>query len=241
MEELFARDSFAYTLLGSKPVSWVCYHSPVGFMESLYSFFFFKDRCTTIYLGWKAWEKHRHLFPKSLFISEFQPRHPGEKSILLINQEMFNKVIQDHRKDFEEVLQREVVGGDQLLEETTTQNLMGDLLQSHQALLGIVLGYGRDNSWKFLEKSAQREPLGWVWTEEEYWKEGEQTWQYSSSTERSLTLYSCPSFAGIPDSSESIALKQDYTKTREKVLKYYRGKDFLEATLSLLAGFRPEE
>ncbi len=29
--------------------------------------------------------------------------------------------------------------------------------------------------------------------------------------------------------------------TKEKVINYYKGKDFLEATLSLLAGYRPEE
>ena len=57
--------------------------------------------------------------------------------------------------------------------------------------------------------------------------------------EHCLVHYSCPTFAGDPHSAESVALKKDYLLTREKVLTYYKDKDFLEATLSLLAGYRP--
>ncbi len=37
-----------------------------------------------------------------------------------------------------------------------------------------------------------------------------------------------------PDSSETQALKKEFLEVRQKILDYYKGKDFFEATLSLL-------
>jgi hypothetical protein len=60
-----------------------------------------------------------------------------------------------------------------------------------------------------------------------------------SLTDFYLSHCSCPSFAGDPNSEESLALKTEYLLTKQKVLDYYKNKDFLEATLSLLAGYYP--
>lgn len=120
---------------------------------------------------------------------------------------------------------------------------MNDVLKGHQALMGMVLGYGRENSWLFLENCEKRKPPGWDWVwedETEYQGKQEPRAQYQSSTECNLALYSCPSFSGIPTSEESRKLKASYLQTKRRVLTYYKDKDFLEATLSLLAGFRPE-
>ena len=240
MEKLFAEDNFAYTLLGSKPISWASYHAPFPFVNWSILLDSQKKHSRTIYLGWQTWEKYRHLFPLATFFLESPKCYPGSRSILLINKEKLNSVVQENKKDFETVLQREVEDGFQLLKEAKNASLMNDILEGHQALLGIVLGYGRENSWKFLEKSKKREPLGWVWNETEYWNNQEDTHQYSSSIEYSLSNDSCPSFAGVSTSEESLALKNEYLKTKQKVLNYYKDKDFLEGTLSLLAGFRPE-
>lgn len=241
MEKLFAEDHFAYTLLGKKPVSWSSYQAPFPFENWSTFFDSLKTHNLTMHLGWKTWRKYHHLFPSITFFLESPKNFSGSMSILLINEERFNSIIQENKKDFEDVLHRKIKDGSELFKETKNYSLMNDVLGGHQALMGIVLGYGRENSWKFLEKSEQKEPLGWVWSEAEYWSEQENTCEYSSSAEHNLFLYSCPSFAGIPTSEESLALKNDYLKTKKKVLEYYKDKDFLEATLSLLAGFRPEE
>jgi hypothetical protein len=107
--------------------------------------------------------------------------------------------------------------------------------------MGIVLGYGRDNSWGFLKSVEKKEPLGCVWDEVNTKYEGIRTRLGAIDIEGCLALESCPSFAGIPDSEESLMLKKEYLLTRQKVIDYYKGKDFLEATLSLLAGFRPKD
>ncbi len=237
MHKLFAEDSFAYTLLDSKPVSWACYKKSFPVVD--FSFFCdsLKSYNRTLRLGWKTWLKYCHLFSSTSFWAE-NSEDSGWCSILLVNPQQFNTVVNEHKQDFQDVLQREILDGFQLLQEAKTCSLMHEVLQGHQALLGIVLGYGRDNSWEFLKRSKKRDPLSWVWEENEYNPE-EITNITGSGIESNLLLYSCPSFAGNPHSEESIKLKKEYLQTRQKVLNYYKGKDFLEATLSLLAGFRP--
>lgn len=243
MHNLFAEDNFAYTLLGSKPVSWACYKKPFPFVDFPMFYDSLKKYSRTLRLGWKTWLKYRHLFPSALFWVEDSKQYSGWCSILLINEKQFNNIVNNNKQDFQDVLQREIIDGFQLLQEAKDRSLMNEILQGHQALLGIVLGYGRDNSWEFLERSEKRgDPIGWVWDENEYNSE-ETTCQNSADTdiESYLLLYSCPSFAGNPHSEESMALKKDYLQTRQKVINYYKGKDFLETTLSLLAGFRPKD
>lgn len=242
MQLLFAEDTFAYPLLGSKPVSWASYQKSLSFD----SWSAFRDSRTKynriMRTGWKTWEKYCHLFRSDSLWAEYPKCYPNSASILLINKDLFNTVVNNNKQDFQEVLHREIIDGYQLLEEAKHHSLMNEVLEGHQALMGIVLGFGRDNSWQFLERSEKRDPLGWIWDEADYWSEKDiQTSQNCSLTEHLLTLYSCPSFAGDPMSEESSALKKDYLQTKQKVLDYYKDKDFLEATLSLLAGFRPTE
>lgn len=242
MHLLVAEDNFAYTLLGSKPVSWVCYKNPLPFNDWTMFCYTLKKYHSCLRKGWKTWLKYRHLFPLANFWAEKSESHPGWISILLVNEEQFNRVVIDHKKDFEEVLNREIVDGFQLLKEAKTRPLMSEILKGHQALMGIVLGYGRNNSWKFLQGIETNHLLECVWDETNDRTPGIINTRLSADdAEACLLLDSCPSFAGDPYSEESLMLKMDYLLTKEKVINYYKGKDFLEGTLSLLAGFRPDE
>lgn len=240
MHMLFAEDNFAYTLLGSKPVSWGCYKNPFPFDDWSMFYDTLKTYHGTLRAGWKTWLKYCHLFPSATLWAENSESHPGWISILLVNEERFNQVVSNHKKDFQDVLKREIVDGFQLLREAKNRPLMSGILKGHQALMGIVLGYGRDNSWKFLKGIETKQPLECVWDETNERIPGVvQTRLNSNDNEAYLFLDSCPSFAGDPHSEESLALKADYLLTKDRVVNYYKDKDFLEATLSLLAGFRP--
>lgn len=239
MQKLFAEDSFAYTILGTKPVSWGTYQNPFPFSSWENFFSSFSDYNRIFRDGWKTWEKYSHLFPSTLLWAESSKCRPGSISILLVNEKQFNIVVNNYKKDFEEVLQRKVINGLQLLEEAKSGSLMYDVLKGHQALIGIILGYGRDNSWQFLEVSCRnRKPIDCVWGEEDFSFPDELP-DGISLTEFYLSHSSCPSFAGDPNSEESLVLKTEYLSTKQKVMEYYEGKDFLEATLSLLAGYCP--
>lgn len=240
MQKLFAEDSFAYTILGSKPVSWATYLNPLPLSDWTRFYDSFSEHNRTARSGWKTWEKYQHLFPSAPLWVERPKCHPGWISILIINKEQFNIVVNKYKRDFQEVLCREIVDGFQLINESKTRSLMNEVLEGHQGLIGIVLGYGRDNSWQFLEGCKNRTPIGWVWREEDSYFIDKSIESDISLTDYYLSRYSCPSFAGNPNSEESLALKTEYILTKQKVVDYYKNKDFLEATLSLLAGHQPQ-
>lgn len=242
MRLLFAEDNFAYTLLGRKPMSWATYRNPLPFTGFLTFRQSLLPYCCTLRAGWKVWSKYRDQLPPLNFWAENFKYHPGAVSILIVNEEHFNRLVNEYQEDFQKILNRQKVTGSQLLTEAATRSLIDEILQGHQALLGIVLGYGRNNSWEFLAKSNTNEPLGCVWDDINTPKsQGLRTRQGSVTIEECLLLESLPSFAGYPDSEESLSLKKDYLLTQQEIFKYYRGKDFLETTLSLLAGFRPDQ
>ncbi|MDP3962403.1 MAG: hypothetical protein Q8Q03_00845, partial [bacterium] len=239
MQKLFAEDSFAYTILGPKPVSWATYLNPLPLSNWAKFYDSFSKYHRTIRSGWKTWEKYRHLFPSAHLSAESSKCSPGWISILIINEDRFNDVINKNKRDFQEILCHEIVDGFQLIKEAENRSLMNEVLKGHQALIGIVLGYGKDNSWKFLEGCKNRTPIGWVWGEEDAFFTDESIQSNITLTDYYLSRYSCPSFAGDPNSAESLALKTAYLLTKQKVMNYYKDKDFLEATLSLLAGHSP--
>lgn len=242
MRLLFAEDSFAYGLLGSKPVSWVCYLNPFPFVSISRFQESFTEYHRTLRIGWKVWSKYRHLFPGTRLWVENSPHHPGVLSIFIANEDQLNVVVKNNKRDFQDILHREVADGSQLLTEADYGSLIDDVLQNHQALIGIVLGYGRENSWAFLRGVEKKIPIGDVWDDKNEHIPGEIRIRPGTTTvEECLAMESCPSFAGNPHSEESMALKMDYLLTRQKVIDYYHGKDFLEATLSLLTGFRPAD
>ena len=242
MRLLFAEDNFAYTLLGSKPVSWACYEKPLPFVNLSTFHGSLKEYSRTLRIGWKTWSKYRHLFPSTLFWAEGLKSSSGWVSILIVNEEQFDQVVRNHKQDFQDVLQREIMDGFQLLQEAKDHSLIKKVLKGHQALIGIVLGYGRDNSWEFMKRAEKREFFKWVWDEKDEEIPGKiYTKLGGRNIEECLERESCPSFAGYPHSEESMALKKEYLLTQQKIIHYYKDKDFLEATLSLLAGFRPPE
>lgn len=234
MHVLFAEDSFAYTILGSKPMSWACYKKP--FLGRSFQNFFSKYN-RKMDLGWKTWQKYRHLFPHAFFWSE-EDQASDWISIILVNEKIFDEIIIKNKKDFQVALNREEINGSQLLEEAKHTNFINKILKNHQALIGILLGYGRDNSWKFWEACEKHQKLQCVWADDNYPYLPPEDTLKKNDIEESF-YYSCPSFAGDPSSKKSLALKKDYFSTREKICCFYKNKDFLEATLSLLAGYVP--
>jgi len=239
---LFAEDNFAYTLLGSKPVSWACYKNPLPFVDCSTCYTSLKGYNHRMRAGWKAWIKYQDLFPSTNLWSKASLKYPGSVSIFILNEQSFINIINENKEDFQDVLKREIIDPVQLLKEARETSLIDTVLQEHQALIGIVLGYGRNNSWEFHKRSQKMKRFYDVWNEtEDQQHESIQTRRGATDIEDCLLLESCPSFAGYPNSDESIALKKEYLLTQREIVDYYKNKDFLEATLSLLAGFRPKQ
>jgi hypothetical protein len=117
------------------------------------------------------------------------------------------------------------------------KTLFRESLQHHEGLLGILLEYGRNNAWHYYKnehfllkpifydelnqlfknkKAAFHFTLGWPKVEM-----------------REILMY--PTFMADINTEETKQLKLEHLQTREKILNFYKGKNFLEATLELLA------
>jgi len=160
-------------------------------------------------------------------------------TVAIVNKKAFIQMVQQYHQDFQIILNRKIYGED-LLAEGKSTSFLSHVLMNHDGLIGILLGYGRDNALWYHQKyrlhSAQEraefcekfdlgfrltDELGSVWSDEEYAKFREE-WPY------------LPSFRADPTSLEAKHLRKQYLETREVIRQYYAGKDFLEATLKLL-------
>jgi hypothetical protein len=246
--EMIALDCGGYTLFGYKPMYMSGYIIPFSttsweiFLTSL------SPRNLRIYWGWKTWQKYQHLFAKSEFLLwaeenpfwiRWWPAPSPAVSILLIHKQKLQEIVNTYIIDFQTVLSRNTVTGEQLLLEAKNKPFLKEVLQGHDGLIGTLFGYGRDNSWLFEERNQKKEvPLTRVWDEKIYdffrnrptsiW-----TWLGLCSEDLSEVL-GYPTFLANPNSLETKELKNKFLSARERILDYYKDKDFLETTLSLL-------
>lgn len=217
--ELIMKDGLGYTLVGKKPMSFgVCRNK------------FPLDKMT---VGWDTWQKYAHLCqnPRFGFWAEQAAWSKGIKALVLVDKQEAAQVIEQNRSDFQEVLQIPDVHLDLLLRAAQEQPLIQQVLHNHDALLGILLGYGRDNAWWYHARDkTQNNPSVWEQTLQptgfiEYLR---RHWSRAQMDDMFL-----PGFVGMAASAESMALKKHYLAARQDLIRYYEGKNFLEATLNL--------
>lgn len=270
--ELLQEDYFGFVLLGQKPMAigstltkvnpftclWEKPSTRVGvancFIPPLNQrfMFYFHEAISSNRIkfnrAYETWKKYEIFFPMKRFSILYENLYrDGCKnlSIVLINKKTFTQIVNDHIDDFKKVLNREV-NMEKLLKET-------DVLLNHDGLLGILLGYGRENAlWfyqnnnlfsekeraefyeKFHPKIAFTEELGSLWTEEELQNLSKQRISNGAIHSPNLDYVSLPTFRADFSSSETQALRENYLKTQQKIVEYYKDKDFLQTTLELL-------
>ncbi len=225
--ELIIYHAAGYTLLGNKPVSFECVSKPVCKMDLLLLWHTFFPSNLKRYYAWKTWQKYEHLFNKGNFLiwSEPSPWIENGELIVIANNHQVKQILQKHERDFA------------LLKNLETKVLFKESLQSHDGLLGILLGYGRTNSWLFYEKknaqlkSAFSDEINQLFENKKSALNFTLGWPIVGMAE--ILMY--PTFMADTNTEETKKLKSDYLDTREKILDYYKDKDFLEATLQLLA------
>jgi len=235
---LIVEDGFGYTLLGNKPVSLSSYRSWRSYsnLTDLYSIF--TPDNMKIRKGWKIWGKYKHYF-QNYHYSFWVEQSPWIKNgmiIVLANKEHLSHVVQMYSLDFQKVLNTTDLT--RFLDNEKSRPLFKVGLKGHEGLIGTVLGYGRGNAWLFFEKQQGKEvKLDFLW------EKNLTTLSYktmireifSPSRKKDLSSHlSYPIFAANLGSKETNCLKKEYHASRKVILDYYDGKDFLEATLSLL-------
>ena len=145
------------------------------------------------------------------------------KLVKLASKKNLEYVLQANREDFAS------------LQNLVLKDLFHASLWSHEGLLGILLGYGRTNAWLFYE---HKQPLKPVFSDELTQlfssKKAVLNFTFGWPHAEMQEVLMFPNFMADLNAEETKRLKSDYLQTREKILNYYSGKNFLEATLQLL-------
>ena len=243
-------DALGYVLFGDKPMSFGGYEKKIEPFKNLTSFHYsISPRRIQFKNGLETWKKYEKLFPISRFVVLYEET-PSNVTTLFINRKNFIQTVERHIESFKRILNREVRGED-LLQEGTSKPLLTEVLANHDELIGILLGFGRENAHlyhlcsqitskkeenDFCEKFHFGDP--WEKEDEEFEKKFDSIgWVSAYITGahlKNLDLITLPGFCASIDHPETLHLKQHYLETKEKIITYYKDKDFLETTLAVL-------
>lgn len=253
---LITEDSFGYVLLGKKPMSLVVVEEKITNPFASWSIFRYTivPRRIKSNQDFAIWKKYEKFFPTSRFVFFYEKEQQDNRLITLmnlINKKTFISTVEEHAEDFKAILNYEVTA-EELLKQGAYRPFLADLLRNHDALIGILLGFGRSNAYLFHQKSqfpSDQEKIDFlekshfdsVWTEEEFEnirkKYDSVSWMstyITGSHIKNLDLMVLPGFGGVFDSPETQHWRKHYLETREAIIQYYENKDFLETTLKLL-------
>jgi hypothetical protein len=205
-------EGFAYVLFGNKPIS-ICsqdktvppyylelYQSPVLELEAL----------------WNTWEKYSHLFPMNEFIFLTESNDKRFNVYLLKKSNVLN-VIEKNPAIFQEKTGLCLNSNDMFNHIVMSGNLFKIGLNKSQALYGILLGYGTENSLGF----------------ENYFSVKRDYLPESLAHIKVTGRLSLPCFASF-SKEETEKIMAGYQQQRQEILTIYSNNDFLETTINQL-------
>lgn len=241
-------DGMGYVIFGNKPMAISGVEKKLSPFKSFSSFLFaISPRRIQFENGFKTWKKYEKIFPMKRFAFRYE-ENESFITCTFINKHAFIEQVQKHADDFKNILKRNVSGED-LLKESEHKDLFTELLQDHDLLTGILYGFGRNNASLF-HQSAQLNPEEQTiflknhsedpWEKE--WEEFDKNYEKISwfsmyitgNHLKSTNFIILPGFRAALNNPETIQLKEHYLQTRQKMIDFYKDKDFLTATLQEL-------
>jgi hypothetical protein len=249
LEELFHilidEDQFGYTLFGDKPVSLSGDFTVTPYEVTL-------SGIPSGGLFWKKWDIWKNIqkdlcITKYFFIKEPAFNRPdGMMSFLfLINKKAFLETVNQHIQTFRSILGQDVTSV-KLLEKMEKEQAFMKPLKNSELLLGILLGYGKNNaqlydrrmqlrkfitskSMPILPEKKPQPSQGFSSIEEEVNFLNQQLRPFSSLDNGVPWMISPVQFAANPDYKETKLLKRKYACRRNEISRLYaESNDFLE-------------
>lgn len=232
-----------YSFFKAKPMSLLSYQKPFDFSN-------WREFVTALfpsnlvkYRGWKTLKKYQHFINDEFIIWEepnpFFISSPSRFFVIVVHKPSFLEIVNTYLEDFQKVLDNSNISGNLLLQSAQEKPFLKEVLRQHDGLIGTLLGYGRNNAWAFEARAhGTMTSLAPLWEEkiDDFMRNRytfSTTWLCRFPEDVSLYL-AYPSFLADPHSIETLALKKKLLLTREKIIRYYKGKDFFDATLKLL-------
>lgn len=242
LRRILLSDDFSYVLFGSKPCAFTSYSKTTSF-NVLCDGLTISD--IKIRQGLEVFRKYQLFFQSNNFIIIFYD-YPNDLDILLINKKTFSLIFNRYKNDFEQVLGPQITD-ENLLTHFAESDELGDAIKNHQALLGILLGYGRNNAWLFHNRTTAERGLDefnlcskkQALLEKKITEINQKLKFFSidppnhkSFLKRSLI--ELPHFMADSSSIETKELKETYEKDREKMKNIFAKQNLIEATFQQL-------
>jgi hypothetical protein len=234
---LLLREGGACVLSGSKSAVESSFLCPQYYQSTIHWMGY--NNSTLVKKGYEIWKKYQHLFPSSnYFFCDGGGWGNEGMDVFLINKKSFTRVIAKSIEDFKNVLGPNITPEEILDRIINGRKYLCEVINHHQALLGILFGYGRHNAWLF----HRRDVLEYEFIPKRldlFEKEIEQInekLRVKSCKRRDyrrdyLTFSSLPTYASDPTHPETRELHAGYRQQRKKFTHLYKHGNFLEVTL----------
>ncbi|SRR5581483_6830009 len=237
---LILEEGGAYVLFGDKPMAFTaCLNDCEPSICSKQRWNYYSEN-QKISNGWKTWKKYRSLFPSKNFIFECNPIDDHRYEICLINKRNFLKIAEKNLENFKSILGEKITPISLLNTFQKKRTAVFNLLQKHEALFGILLGFGRNNAWMFHENrirmgddpnregyrfalnlSPKKYPLESAFGEHNH--------------KKCYKFIQLPYFLADSSSEETQMLRKKYLNQRQEIHQRYAHGDFLEVSLRQMA------
>ena len=190
-------------------------------------------------IGWQTWRKYQGLFPIKNYIFRISrnPVCPEVTLIFLINKSACLKILSDNIKIFHSVLGKDITPEEIVLRLRTEDTIIDKVLNNHDGLFGMLLGYGVHNSMMYqlrIQLSKQNKNSLTPSHNKGISQNKSVNLVSSASDHDILSLIGFPRYAENPLSPESQSLRKDYIKTQAELHRLYEKGDFLRLTLNRL-------
>ena len=150
---LIHNSTIGYSLCGEKPVSIETFPA-LSRIPSYYAIQIFVKHpgYSILWNGIESWQRYSHLFPSNHFVFRFISAY---NTIVLINKRATLRVIEENLDLFQKFSNSSQTAIE-FLEEVCYPKDKEYMIRHNMVLLGILLGFGRNNSLAFYERHIQK-------------------------------------------------------------------------------------
>ena len=185
--------------------------------------------------NWENWEKVASKYPTPKFLFFSKPREAGSHSqnIYFVNILQAALVIQENYAIFRQYMKSDFSSLEVIFDIRINESPFWNEVFHNSALLGILFGYGVQNSFCFKWKYGLEPNENMKLQEFQHTLHGrfvENSNDYSVPT---INHFILPIFASFTAEGKDEVVEQ-YKREREEIKKNYKGKDFLDLTLERL-------
>lgn len=235
--DLLLVEGGVYTLLGSKPITRISLESFTEEEKHAYYASLSKDELDNAQIidnyslpqNWEKWKKISDRFPFKRYILLEKESEEHVKFLYFVNIFQTAIKIQENYEAFRRVVKVDFNPLEVVLEIQDKNSKFWDAIDGNSLLWGLLLGYGKVNSYGFFWKHEDASPR--ITNFMSSLKESHRDSEFVGKVEFSPENFDIPPFISFESHDGTI---NHYKYEQETIKKMYERRDFLEFTLDVL-------